>query len=435
MKVNVFGLGYVGCVTATCLADSGHKVTGIDVDRVKVDIINQARSPIVEAGLKEAIKEAVESGNLRATTNNIGPADISIICVGTPSNDNGSLQLTYIKRVAEQIADHIIKYRAYHVVNIRSTILPGTIESVIIPIIEMRSGKKSGKDFGICMNPEFMREGVSLHDYYNPPFTLIGQLDDRSGKVVEKLFRGVTGPLIKTNIKVAEMIKYSCNSFHALKVSFANEIGNICKKLDIDSHQVMEIFCKDTKLNLSSYYLKPGFAYGGSCLPKDLRAITYKAKELDLEVPLLRAISTTNHSQIEAAYDLIRKTGRKKVGILGLSFKPDTDDLRESPMVELVEKLIGKGYMVNIYDKEVSIAKIFGSNKNYIERAIPHISTLMKKTLDEVIKASNVIVIGNKTKEFENVVHRINKNKYIVDLVRICSDPNERNGYYDGICW
>jgi len=435
MKINVFGLGYVGCVTATCLANSGNKVTGIDIDRLKVGIINQGKSPIVEPGLKEAIKMAVDSGNLRATINNIGPADVSIICVGTPSNENGSLQLTYMKRIAEQIANYIIKHRTYHVVNIRSTILPGTIESVILPLIENLSGKKAGKDFGICMNPEFMREGVSLHDYYNPPFTLIGQLDNRSGKIVEKLFKGVNGSVIRTNIKVAEMIKYSCNSFHALKVSFANEIGNICKKLDIDSHQVMEIFCKDTKLNLSPYYMKPGFAYGGSCLPKDLRAITYKAKELDLEVPLLRAISRSNNNQIEAAYDLIQKTGKRNVGVLGLSFKPGTDDLRESPMVELVEKLIGKGYQVNIYDKEVSIAKIFGSNKNYIERAIPHVSTLMKKTVDEVIKNSNIIVIGNKTKEFESILHKINRNKHIVDLVRIYSNPKERNGYYDGICW
>jgi GDP-mannose 6-dehydrogenase len=435
MKINVFGLGYVGCITATCLANADNKVTGIDIDRVKVGIINKGKSPIVEPGLNEAIKLATDSGNLRATSNNIGPADISIICVGTPSNENGSLQLRYIKKIAEQIGDYIIKNRTYHVVNVRSTMLPGTIENVIIPLIETRSGRKAGKDFGICMNPEFMREGVSLHDYYNPPFTLIGQLDNKSGKAIEKLYKGVNASVIKTNIKVAEMIKYSCNCYHALKVSFANEIGNICKKLGIDSHEVMEIFCKDTKLNLSSYYLKPGFAYGGSCLPKDLRAIIYKAKELDLEVPLLRAISRTNENQIEVAYDLIRKTNKKNVGILGLSFKPGTDDLRESPMVELVEKLIGKGYKVNIYDKEVSIAKIFGSNKIYIERVIPHISTLMKKTVKEVIKNSNVVVIGNKTKEFENIPQRLFKNKCIVDLVRLNPNIKERNGNYDGICW
>jgi len=435
MKINVFGLGYVGCITATCLANAGNKVTGIDIDRIKVGIINKGKSPIVEPGLNEAIKMAIDSGNLRAAVNNIGPADISIICVGTPSNENGSLQLRYIKKISEQIAYYIMKNRAYHVMNIRSTILPGTIENVIIPLIEHRSGKKAGKDFGICMNPEFMREGVSLKDYYNPPFTLIGQLDNRSGKAIEKLYKGVNGPIIKTNIKVAEMIKYSCNCFHALKVSFANEIGNICKILGIDGHEVMDIFCRDTKLNLSPYYLKPGFAYGGSCLPKDLRAIVYKARELDLEVPLLRAISRTNDKQIEIAYDLIRKTNKKNVGILGLSFKPGTDDLRESPMVELVEKLIGKGYKVNIYDKEVSIAKIFGSNKIYIERVIPHISTLMKKTVHEVLKHSNVVVIGNKSKEFENMPRRVFKNKYIVDLVRLFPDPKERNGNYDGICW
>lgn len=435
MKINVFGLGYVGCITATCLANAGNKVTGIDIDRVKVTIINKGKSPIVEPGLNEAIKTATDSGNLRATANHIPPAEISIICVGTPSNENGSLQLGFIKKIAEQIAEYIIKNGSYHVVNVRSTILPGTIENVIVPLIETRSGKKAGKDFGICMNPEFMREGVSLYDYYNPPFTLIGQLDSRSGKPIEKLYKGVNGSVIKTNIKVAEIIKYSCNAYHALKVSFANEIGNICKKLSIDSHEVMDIFCKDTKLNLSSYYLKPGFAYGGSCLPKDLRAITYKAKELDLEVPLLRAISRTNDNQIEIAYDLIRKTERKNVGILGLSFKPGTDDLRESPMVELAEKLIGKGYKVNIYDREVSIAKIFGSNKIYIERVIPHISTLMKKTVKEVLKNSDVVVIGNKTKEFENIPKILFKSKYIIDLVRLHKIPNEMKGNYDGICW
>lgn len=435
MKVNVFGLGYVGCITAACIANSGNEVTGIDIDPLKVRIINQGKSPIVEPGLNEAIKKAVDSGNLRGKSNINGPADVSVICVGTPSNENGSLQLKYIKRIAEQIGGYIIKYKNYHVVNIRSTIIPGTIENVIIPVIETRSGKKAGKDFGICMNPEFMREGVSLHDYYNPPFTLIGQLDTRSGKVVEKLFKGVNSSVIHTNIKVAEMIKYSCNTFHALKVSFANEIGNICKGLDIDSHRVMEIFCKDAKLNLSSYYLKPGFAYGGSCLPKDLRAIIYKAKEMDLEVPLLRAISRTNDKQIEVAYDLIRKTGKKNVGILGLSFKQNTDDLRESPMVALVEKLIGKGYNLSIYDKEVSIAKIFGSNKNYIERVIPHISTLMKKSINKVIENSNVVVIGNKSTEFESIPRRLFKSKHVIDLVRLYPEPKERNGNYDGICW
>lgn len=435
MKINIFGLGYVGCVSAACLANDGHTVKGFDVDKIKVEMVRNRKSPIVEPGLQKAIETAVASKRLTAHVNDYQPADVSIVCVGTPSNENGSLQLQYIKRIATQIGKHLQAESSYHVVNIRSTVLPGTVENIVIPLLEKHSNRKAGIDFGVCMNPEFMREGTSIHDYYHPPFTLIGEFDKRCGDVIAKLYDNVTAQIIRTEIKVAEIAKYTCNTFHALKVAFANEIGMVCKSLNIDSHEVMNIFCKDTKLNLSSYYLKPGFAFGGSCLPKDLRALLYKAKELDLEVPVLSSILHSNQNQIDAAYSLIRKTGKKKIGVLGLSFKPETDDLRESPMVELIEKLIGKGYDVSIYDKEVSLAKIFGSNKKYIDQAIPHISSLMKSSVDEVIEQANVIVVGNKSREFTDIFDRMNHNKQIIDLVRIIDNPEDTNGTYEGICW
>jgi len=435
MKINVFGMGYVGCVTAACLASNGFDVTGVDIDQLKVDIINEGKSPIVEPGLGDAIKKALVSNKLKATTRVIDPADISMVCVGTPSNGNGSLRLHYIDRVAEQIGDYISKLDSYHLVIIRSTVLPGTVNNKIIPVIEERSMKKAGQDFGVCMNPEFMREGTSIHDYYNPPFTVIGELDRQSGDIAEKLYKDVKVPMVRTTIETSEMIKYTCNTFHALKISFANEIGNICKKLNINSHDVMDIFCKDEKLNLSSYYLKPGFAFGGSCLPKDIKALLYKGKELDLETPVLSSILQSNKNQIEVAYNLVANTGRKKVGILGLSFKPGTDDLRESPIVELVEKLIGKGYMLSIYDREVSLAKIFGSNKRYIDHAIPHVSSLMKETVQDVTENSQVIVIAKKNKEFADIISKINKDKIIIDLVKITPKQMEENGCYEGISW
>lgn len=435
MKINIYGLGYVGCVSASCLANSGFQVTGIDVDRLKVDLINKGKSPIVEPDLKDYIKKAVDAKKLKATTHDVGTAGVSIVCVGTPSNENGSLQLDYVKRVSTQIGSFLRDINSYHVINIRSTVLPGTVEKIVIPILEDNSAKKAGRDFGVCMNPEFMREGTSIYDYYNPPFTVIGQLDKRSGDVIEKLYHNVHAPVFRTTIKSAEMIKYACNTFHAMKICFANEIGNICKKLDIDSHEVMRIFCEDKKLNLSTAYLKPGFAFGGSCLPKDLRALLYKSKELDLELPLLISILKSNDNQIDVAYKLIAKTGKKKIGLLGISFKPDTDDLRESPMVELAEKLIGKGYDLSIYDKEVSFAKIYGSNKKYIEKVIPHVSTLMKETIQEVINKSQVIVIAKKSGVFEKIKSRLKGDKIIIDLARIQSLQKRKNQHYEGICW
>jgi GDP-mannose 6-dehydrogenase len=436
MKINVYGLGYVGCVSAACLANNENHVTGIDLDCNKVSIINKGRSPIIEKGLQEIIKRGVSAKNLKATTNNIPDADVSIVCVGTPSNGNGSLNLQYVMRVIEQIGKNIRNRSSYHVVNIRSTVLPGTIENVVIPLLIKTSGKKIGADFGVCMNPEFMREGTSVHDFFNPPFTVVGEYDKKSGDRVVKMYKGINAELVRTDIKVAEMIKYTCNVFHAVKISFGNEIGNICKGLGINSHQVMDIFCKDTKLNLSSYYLKPGFAFGGSCLPKDLRAILYKSKEIDLDLPLLKSIMRTNDKQKDIAFDMVKKYGKKKIGILGLSFKAGTDDLRESPMVDLVEKLIGKGYEVRIFDKEVSLARIHGANRRYINKVIPHISTLLKKSMPEAFDGVDVIVIGNKNKDFIDYMTKFNKQHVIIiDLVNMNFGEYSGRIISEGICW
>ncbi|MDT7778654.1 MAG: GDP-mannose 6-dehydrogenase [Acidobacteriota bacterium] len=437
MRLSVFGLGYVGCVSAACFAKEGHEVTGVDVNSTKVEIINSGKSPIVEMGIGELIAEMVAAGRLRATTNSaeaVANSDMSLVCVGTPSRDNGSLDLTYVKRVCQEIGAALEAKASRHTVVIRSTMLPGTIEGVVTPALEVYSGKKAGRDFGVCINPEFLREGTSLKDFYAPPFTLVGADEEDTAGLMSRLYSKIDAPLYVTPVKAAEMVKYACNCFHALKVSFANEIGNVCKGLGIDSHEVMNVFCQDTKLNLSPYYLKPGFAFGGSCLPKDLRAINYKAKELDVEVPLLSAILPSNRRQIERAVEMVLRTGRKRVGVLGFSFKAGTDDLRESPMVTLIEALIGKGLKLAIYDRDVSLARLFGANKEYIEREIPHISQLMRAEIGEVLEASDVLIIGNKSEEFRQIEGRLRGDQLVIDLVRLF-DGRKSDDTYQGICW
>ncbi len=437
MKISVFGLGYVGAVSAACFANEGHDVVGVDVSKTKVDIINSGNSPIVEEGISECISSMVSEKRLRATTDvadAIENSDVSLVCVGTPSNDNGSLKLDYVERVSQQIGEAIAKKTRRHTVVMRSTMLPGTIENLVKPTLETCSGKKAGTDFDVCVNPEFLREGTSIKDFYAPPFTIIGADSEESGAILRRLYEKIDAPLYVTSVKVAEMVKYSCNCFHGLKVSFANEIGNICKELGIDSHEVMEVFSKDTKLNLSPYYLKSGFAFGGSCLPKDLRALQYKAKELDVKVPVLEAALASNLLQIERAIQMILKTGKKKVGVLGFAFKAGTDDLRESPVVSVIERLIGKGYDIKLYDREVSVAKLVGANKEYIEREIPHISNLMADDIDEVLEHSEVILIGNPAKEFEEIETKLTKEQTIVDLVRIFGNRTS-DANYQGICW
>jgi len=437
MRISVFGIGYVGCVSAACFADLGHTVLGVDVNSTKTDIINSGRSPIVEPGVDDLIRSGVKSGRLSATTDTssaIHDSDLSLVCVGTPSKPNGSLDLSHVEQVSREIGFALREKRSHHTIVIRSTMLPGTVERVVSPVLQESSGKRKGAQFSVCINPEFLREGSSLKDFYAPPFTLVGVEDESTAALMQDLYAEVDAPFFVTSVRTAEMVKYVCNCFHALKVTFANEVGNICKAAGIDSHEVMKIFIEDTKLNLSSYYLKPGFAFGGSCLPKDLRALNYKAKELDVEIPVLSAILASNRLQIDRAVEMVLKSGCKKIGVLGFSFKAGTDDLRESPMVRVIETLIGKGLELAIYDQDVSLARLFGANKEFIEREIPHISRLMRASVNDVLNESDVIVIGNRAVEFRNLPNQLKPDQKLIDLVRLLEDPPQIPNY-EGICW
>lgn len=437
MKLSIFGLGYVGCVSSACFAADGHEVVGVDTNPVKVDIINEGRSPVVEPGVEDLIGRGVKEKRLRATLDPleaVRETDVSLVCVGTPGRRNGSLDLTYVKGACKQIGTALEAKSRFHIVAVRSTMLPGTIEETVVPTLEVFSGKKAGRDFGIAINPEFLREGTSISDFHNPPFTLIGADDEETAETIRRLYARLTAPLITVGIKEAEMVKYACNCFHGLKVSFANEVGVLCKAFGIDSHRVMEVFCQDTKLNLSSYYLRPGFAFGGSCLPKDLRAITYKAKAADVEVPVLNSILASNRQHIERAVDMVLRTGKKRVGVLGLSFKAGTDDLRESPMVTLIETLLGKGLSLKIFDREVELARVFGANKEYIEREIPHISSLMSRQLDQVVEGSDVVVVTKRSDEFREALAKPDHRPIIIDLARVL-EGKASYGTYQGIAW
>ncbi|MBK9313210.1 MAG: UDP-glucose/GDP-mannose dehydrogenase family protein [Acidobacteria bacterium] len=436
-KFSIFGLGYVGCVSAACLANAGHDVIGVDSNLLKVDMINNGQSPIVEPGVGDLIAAAVSDKRLRATADladAISNSDISLICVGTPSNQNGSLDLKYVRRVCHEIGGALADKSGKHIVTVRSTMLPGTIAGTVIPALEESSGMRAGQDFGVAINPEFLREGSSIRDFNNPPFTLIGADDDEVAASLRSIYSHLDAPVLCVGIKEAEMVKYACNTFHALKVTFANEIGMFCKALGVDSHKVMDVFCHDNKLNLSPYYLKPGFAFGGSCLPKDLRALSHKARELDVYLPMLNTVLASNQLQIERAVDMVLQTKLRKVGVLGLSFKPNTDDLRESPIVSLVERLIGKGLSLAIYDREVELARLFGANREYIEHEIPHISSLMCSNLAEVIEKSEVIIIGKRDEEFLDYIDDMTNGRKIIDLVRLIESHHENEGYH-GICW
>lgn len=438
MRVSVFGLGYVGSVSAASFAADGHEVVGVDVNADKVQAINEGRSPIVEPGLEELLREGVTRGRLRATTDTedaVRNTELSLLCVGTPSRKNGSLDLSYLVRVCEQIGDVLKTKDAYHVVVVRSTVLPGTTHSQVIPALEARSGKKYGDGFGVSVNPEFLREGTALKDFRHPPLTLVGHNHAADAAPTKALYDAVDAPLHSTSIRVAEMMKYTSNTWHAVKVVFANEIGNLCKRVGVDSHEVMDIFCQDDKLNLSSYYLKPGFAFGGSCLPKDVRALQYRAKEVDLDMPMINSVLGSNRMQIQHAIDQVVDTGRKKIGLLGFSFKAGTDDLRESPMVVLAEALLGKGYELCIYDKNVSIARLVGANKQYIEEQIPHLSRHLRHTIDDVLDSSEVIVVGNGAPEFTEALTRCRADQVIIDLVRLPVDMSRVQAQYNGICW
>jgi GDP-mannose 6-dehydrogenase len=437
LRISVFGLGYVGTVSAGCLAQDGHEVIGVDPVPTKVDLINRGQSPIIEADIGEIIAATAKAGQLRATgdpVQAIRETDLSFVCVGTPSQANGNLDLRYIRRICEQIGAALKNKAARHTVVVRSTILPGTMHKVVIPTLEEFSGKRAGTDFGVCNNPEFLREGSAVRDFRSPPKTVIGESDHASGELLAKLYAKLEAPLIRTDLETAEMVKYVDNSWHALKIGFANEIGNLCKSFGIDAHAVMNIFCQDRKLNISPAYLMPGFAFGGSCLPKDLRALSYQAKMHDLQLPILTSILPSNEMQIARGLQLVMEKGHARVGVLGFSFKAGTDDLRESPVIEIIERLIGKGYDLRIYDKNVNIASLVGANRDFILNHIPHISKLMVGDVDSVLKHAQTVVIGNKDPDFKEVPERLYEDQCLVDFVRII-EGRSKNGKYDGICW
>jgi GDP-mannose 6-dehydrogenase len=437
LRISIFGLGYVGTVSAGCLADDGHEVVGVDPVPTKVDLINRGQSPIIETDIGDIIAAAAKEGRLRATSDpsqGIRETELSFVCVGTPSQANGNLDLRYIRRICEQIGEAIKSKSVRHTVVIRSTILPGTMHKMVIPTLEEFSGKKAGIDFGVCNNPEFLREGSAVKDFRHPPKTVIGELDQASGDILAALYKKLDAPLIRTNLESAEMVKYVDNSWHALKIGFANEIGNLCKSLGLDAHVVMNIFCQDRKLNISPAYLLPGFAFGGSCLPKDLRALSYQAKLQDLQLPILTSILPSNEIQITRGVQLITEKGHRSVGILGFSFKAGTDDLRESPLIEVIERLIGKGYDLRIYDKNVNIASLNGANRDFILNRIPHISKLMVGDISAVLDHAKTVVIGNKDPDFKAVPERLREGQFLVDFVRVV-EGGSKNGNYEGICW
>lgn len=431
-------MGYVGCVSGACFADMGHTVLGVEPNPVKVDLINSGKSPIVEKDLDTLLDRVVKQGSFQATADwrkAVNETDLAIVCVGTPSRHNGGIDLRYVERVCEQIGAALGERKDRFTVVIRSTVMPGTMHALVIPALEKSSGKKAGVDFGLCMHPEFLREGTSIHDFYHPPKTVIGEIDEASGDALASLYKDINAPMIRTQLRVAEMVKYADNCFHGLKVAFANEIGNVCKEAGIDSHKVMEIFCKDTKLNLSPYYLKPGFAFGGSCLPKDLKAIIHEARLLDVEVPVLSAVLESNHRQIQKLIDKLVSYKGRSLGFLGLSFKGGTDDLRSSPIVEVIESMLGKGFNIKIHDQHVSLAKLMGANKEYIEKEIPHLSRLMCATGRELVEESDVIVVNHRDEAFKQALDHAKPGQVIIDLVRIADESKWDGCEYYGMCW
>lgn len=421
-KVSIFGMGYVGAVTLGCLASRGYHVIGVDPNPVKTDLIRRGLSPIVEKDLPELIRQAKDCGLLKVSDSAreaVLDTEMSLICVGTPSRTNGSLDDEHLLAVSREIAVAVRHKSSPHIIVYRSTMLPGLLKTKIIPLLEDVSRKREGEGFHVCFHPEFLRESTSVHDFFNPPKTVVGTDKKAVADQVLGLYAGLPGPMIQTSIYVAEMVKYVDNAFHALKVTFANEIGQLCRHLDIDSHEVMSIFSQDTKLNISKAYLTPGFAFGGSCLPKDLRAINYLAKTLDLDVPLLASLLESNRKLIEKAVREILAFGKKRIGFAGFSFKAGTDDLRESPIVVVIEQLLGKGFEIKLYDRHVATARLTGANKDYINRTIPHIASLMVSSLDVLLTESDVIVIGNNDEEFREIPSRVGTDQTVYDFVRI----------------
>lgn len=439
LSVSIFGMGYVGSVSAACFASMGHKVIGVDVSPAKVEMMASGRTPIIEARMSEMVAEAHKAGLLSATTDAteaVLNSAVSFVCVGTPSLKNGKLDLSHIENVAHEIGTAIRQKKSPHVFVLRSTVLAGTTETVVLPILEKASGKKCGEDFTVCYNPEFMREGSAVADFLNPPYTILGASDTHHLSPLRELYKDTPGTLYETTIPVAEMVKYFSNCYHALKVGFANEMGTMCKRLGVDAQVVTRIFTSDTKLNISPAYLSPGFAFGGSCLPKDLRAITYKAKELDLKLPLLESLMPSNAEHVDRAVEMVLSTGKRKIAQLGLSFKAGTDDLRESPQVQLIKRLMGEGLDVKVWDEDVSLGRLAGSNRQYIEDVIPHIGSVLSADLEAVVKASEVVILGNKSATKDQLAKYLRPEQIVIDLIHL--DKTRRPGgveRYEGICW
>ena len=426
MNISIFGLGYVGTVVAGCFAKAGHRVIGVDTEQTKVDLINSGRSPIIEAEIEELLSTGVAAGTVRATTDAadaVSATELSLLCVGTPSQTSGELDLTYIRRVCEDIGTVLREKAARHVVVVRSTVLPGTIRDVVIPALERTSGKVFDKDFGVVMNPEFLRESTAVADFYAPPKTVIGSRNRADGELVARLYEGIDAPLIHTAIEVAETVKYCDNIFHALKITFGNEVGALCKAIGVDSYEVMRIFCQDTKLNLSPAYLKPGFAYGGSCLPKDLRALTWLARSRDVEIPMLAHISPSNDAQIKNALRLITSEGKRRIAVLGFAFKGGTDDLRESPLVTVIEALLGKGCELRLFDPYVNTARLVGANRRYIEGHIPHIAKLMVSSAEEAVADAETVLIGNINEAYSPALAKLTAEQRVIDLTSSGKKP------------
>ena len=438
MKVSIFGLGYVGAVSTACLARDGHDIVGVDIDESKLEMLRAGTSPIIEEGMPELMRTVVASGRVSVTSNvreGIENSVLSFICVGTPSRPNGSQELAAVTRVSEQIGQALRDKDDYHVVVVRSTVVPGTIEDVVLPVLESESQKRAGADFDLCFMPEFLREGTSIRDYDDPPYTVVGSRSDRAIGLIKELFGHLKCDFYSTDIRTAEMVKYSSNVFHATKITFANEVSRLCQAYGVDSHAVMELFCQDRALNISSAYLKPGFAFGGSCLPKDLRAVLHMAKSRDVDLPMLQSIPASNATHIQRAMDTVLSNGRRKVGLIGLSFKSGTDDLRESPLVSLAEHFIGKGLKLSIYDEEVNLSRLMGANKRFIETTIPHIAELLTSDCRTLIRDSEVLVVGIKDPSVMDLLHEETRpSQVLLDLVNI-PDRQRLACQYQGLCW
>ncbi|MBV9341719.1 MAG: UDP-glucose/GDP-mannose dehydrogenase family protein [Acidobacteria bacterium] len=438
-SISIFGLGYVGSVSAACFASMGNRVIGVDVNPGKVEMLQSGSSPIVEARMNELVSEASRSCRLHATsdaTAAVLQSDISFICVGTPSLRNGKLDLTHVEKVGREIGAALKKKNTHHLVVLRSTVLPGTTESLLLPVLEAESGKRAGTDFSLCFNPEFMREGSAVADFLEPPYTILGSRDPKQLKPLRELYGKTSGRVFETTISVAEMVKYLSNAFHAVKVAFANEVGTLAKHLGVDTEAVTEIFLSDTRLNISPAYLSPGFAFGGSCLPKDLRAVTYRAKELDLRLPLLESLLPSNREHVDRALEAVLRTGKRKIAQLGLSFKAGTDDLRESPQVELVKRLLGEGCEVRVWDEDVRLGRLAGSNRQYIEEVIPHIGALLTTDLKEALANAEVVIVGTRALDSRELAEQLRPGQMVIDLVNLArSRRPTTEASYEGVCW